>query len=177
MSHGSFFTIIHDYYPETVQTAVKIGAVVSYQSFGDLMRWNPHFHCIVLEGGIQEAGAFHHIPIKDTAKLTEVFRRRVIKLFVDRGLLCRYSAACRFALKILSWQHSGFSVDNPVSIPASSRKARVNLSQYIIRHPAVLLYGLHFTEDPLRTIQRDDYLHDTQASHTLLWAIFQQDEG
>ena len=132
------FTIIHDYYTETVQTAVKIGAVVSYQSFGDLMRWNPHFHCIVLEGGIDEAGSFHHIPIKDTAKLTEVFRRRVIKLFVDRGLLCRYSAACSFALKILSWQHSGFSVDNSVSIPASSRKARVNLSQYIIRHPVSL---------------------------------------
>ena len=96
----------------------------------------------------------------DTAKLTEVFRRRVIKLFVDRGLLCRYSAACSFALKILSWQHSGFSVDNSVAIPALSRKARVNLSQYIIRNPAVLLYGLHFTENPLCTIKWDGYLHD-----------------
>ncbi len=83
-----------------------------------------------MEGGIDEAGSFHHIPIKDTASLTEVFRRRVIKLFVDRGLLDR-----RFALKILSWKHSGFSVDASVSIPASSKKARVNLSQYIIRHP------------------------------------------
>jgi hydroxymethylpyrimidine pyrophosphatase-like HAD family hydrolase len=46
------------------------------------------------------------------------------------GLLDR-----RFALKILSWKHSGFSVDASVSIPASSKKARVNLSQYIIRHP------------------------------------------
>ena len=97
------------------------------------MRWNPHFHCIVLEGGIDEASSFHHIPIKDTAKLTEVFRRRVIKLFVDRGLL-----DLGFALKILSWQHSGFSVDNFVSIPASNRKARVNLSQYIIRHSVSL---------------------------------------
>ena len=61
-----------------------------------------------------------------------------IKLFVDRGLLDRHSAERRFALKILSWQHSGFSVDNSVSIPASSRKARVNLSQYIIRHPVSL---------------------------------------
>jgi len=36
-----------------------------------------HFHCIVLEGVIDEAGAFHHIPIKDTARLPEVFRRSV----------------------------------------------------------------------------------------------------
>ena len=102
------------------------------------MRWNPHIHCIVLEGGIDETGSFHHIPIKDTAKLTEVFKRRVIKLFVDRGLFDRHSAERCFALKILSWQHSGFSVDNSVSIPASNRKARVSLSQYIIRHPVSL---------------------------------------
>ncbi|MBA7643238.1 hypothetical protein ES703_50958 [subsurface metagenome] len=57
----------------------------------------------------------------------------MIKLFVDRGLLDR-----SFALKILSWKHSGFSVDNSVPIPAYSNKARVNLSQYIIRHPAIL---------------------------------------
>jgi hypothetical protein len=39
-------------------------------------------------------------------------------------LLCRHSAARSFALKILSLQRSGFSVDNSVAIPASSRKAR-----------------------------------------------------
>jgi hypothetical protein len=42
------------------------------------------------------------------------------------------------ALKILSWQYSVFMVDNSISIPTSSRKARVNLSQYIIRHPVSL---------------------------------------
>ena len=41
------FSIIHDYYIEAVKTTVKTGVIVSYQSFGDLMRWNPHFHCIV----------------------------------------------------------------------------------------------------------------------------------
>jgi hypothetical protein len=127
------FSLIHDFYSETVKTRIKTGVVVSYQSFGDLMRWNPHYHCLVLEGGIDEGGSFHHIPIKDTSPLTEVFRRRVLKLFVDRGLLDSH-----FARKILSWNHSGFSVDNSVPIPASSRKARVNLSQYIVRHPVSL---------------------------------------
>ena len=60
------FSIINDYYTETVQTAVvKTGILVSYQSYGDLMRWNPHYHCLVLEGGIDEAGSFHHIPNVD----------------------------------------------------------------------------------------------------------------
>ena len=127
------FSIIQDFYNESAPMTLKTASLVSYQSFGDLLRWNPHYHCIVLEGGIDETGSFHHIPIKNAASLTEVFRRRVIKLFVNSGLLER-----RFALKILSWKHSGFSVDASVCIPASSKKTRVNLSQYIIRHPVLL---------------------------------------
>jgi len=48
------FSIIHDYYIETVQVNVKTEVVVSYQyqSFGDLMRWNSHSYSTVLEGGI-----------------------------------------------------------------------------------------------------------------------------
>jgi hypothetical protein len=83
--------------------------------------------------GDRRGGLFPPHPIKNTARITGVFRNRVIKLFADRGLLDR-----SFALKILSWQHSGFSVDNSVVIPASNRKARVNLSQYIIRNPVSL---------------------------------------
>ncbi len=64
------------------------------------------------------------------SKLAEVFRRRVIKYLVDKGLLER-----SFALNLLSWKHSGFSVDISVKIPATSKAARVNLSQYIARHP------------------------------------------
>ena len=46
------FSIINDYYTETVQTAVvKTGVFVSYQyqSFGDLVRSNPHYYCIILK--------------------------------------------------------------------------------------------------------------------------------
>ena len=39
------FSIIQDFYNEAAPIAVKTAAVVSYQSFGDLMRWNPHYHC------------------------------------------------------------------------------------------------------------------------------------
>ena len=43
--------------------------------------------------------------------MTEVFRRSVIKLLVDRDLLSE-----DFARSLLSWKHSGFSVDNTVRI-------------------------------------------------------------
>jgi hypothetical protein len=109
------FSIIHEYYAESAATAVKTGVVILYQSFGDLMRWNPHYHCLVLEGGIDKVSSFHHIPIKDTSPLIDVFRRRVLKLFVSRRLFGPH-----FARKILSWNYSGFSVDNSVPIPVSN---------------------------------------------------------
>ena len=122
------FSIINDYYNEAAKTVVKTGAIVSYQIYGDMLRHNPHWHCIILEGGIDEEDSFHHIPIQDTFQLAELFRKRVINLFIQKGLLQR-----SFDLKLLPWKHSGFSVDNSVQIPATSQNARVNLSQYIMR--------------------------------------------
>ena len=127
------FVIVTYFYKEVVHKPLRTGLIVSHQTFGDMLRFNPHWHCIILEGGIDEEGSFHHIPIKDTSQLTEVFRRRVMKLFVETGLLQK-----SFAMKLLSWKHSGFSVDNSVRIPATSHNARVNLSQYIVRHPVSL---------------------------------------
>jgi hypothetical protein len=135
------FSIINDYYNEAAHTAVTSGAVVSYQTYGDMMRHNPHWHCIILEGGIDEKGSFYHIPIKDTSQLTEVFRRRVVQLFMQKGLLQK-----SFAMNLLCWKHSGFSVDNSVRISPGSQKARVNLSQYIIRHPVFLKKVMYIKE-------------------------------
>jgi hypothetical protein len=50
-----------------------------------MIRFNPHYHCIVLEGGIDETRSFHHIPLNETSRLTEFFRRQMIKHFVERG--------------------------------------------------------------------------------------------
>ena len=127
------FSIINEYYNEASETPLKTGAIISYQSFGDLMRANPHWHAIILEGGIDGEGTFHSIPIKNTSNLTELFRRRVISYFVKKKLLNE-----KFARNLLSWKHSGFSVDNSILIPAQDQKARTGLSQYIARHPVSL---------------------------------------
>ena len=48
-------SIITDYYIEVVKTTVTTGVVVSYQSFGDLIRWNP---CSSCTAGIAREFAF-----------------------------------------------------------------------------------------------------------------------
>ena len=86
-----------------------------------MLRWNPHFHAgcpaeqqsariatrpIVLEGGFDDQGTFVYIPFSGLESMVEVFRRRVIRLLVDRKLLNE-----NFARNLLSWKHSGFSPD------------------------------------------------------------------
>ena len=52
-----------------------------------MLRFNPHFHAIVLEGGFDNEGTFFYIPFSGLQAMVEVFRRRVIKLLVARELL------------------------------------------------------------------------------------------
>jgi hypothetical protein len=75
-------------------------------------------------------GRFLFLPIHDTQKLTEAFRRAVMKLLLSKVLISE-----EFASTLLCWKNSGFSVDNNVRINGDDRKARVALAQYIARAP------------------------------------------
>ena len=54
--------------------------VAAHQSFGDMLRWNPHLHAIVLEDGFDNDGTFFYIPFSGLDSMVEVFRRRVVTL-------------------------------------------------------------------------------------------------
>ena len=61
--------------------------IIAYESSGDFLRWNPHFHSLILEGGFDEEGNFVFLPISDTSKITELFGRLVIKYFQEKELI------------------------------------------------------------------------------------------
>jgi hypothetical protein len=96
-----------------------------------MLRWNPHFHAIVLEGGFDDEGTFFFIPFSGLHSMVEVFRHRVITLLVQRKLLNE-----DFARNLLSWKHSGFSIDNSVRILDQS--SQESLAEYIARPPISL---------------------------------------
>jgi hypothetical protein len=79
-----------------------------------------------LEGGFDRHDTFSFIPLSATAVLTEIWRRSVVTLFLDKGLLNP-----DFARKILSWQHSGFSIESETRI--LDQPTREALCQYIVR--------------------------------------------
>ncbi|UCG00134.1 MAG: transposase, partial [Spirochaetaceae bacterium] len=95
--------------------------------------WNPFFHCLVLEGGFDENGRFLHIPPGNVHRMSEYFRRVIIKFFLKKQLI-----SAKIATSLINWRHSGSSVNASVHIPAGSSKTREALSQYISRPPLSL---------------------------------------
>ena len=92
-------------YNEEAGRPLLTGMLIAHQTFGDMLRaappWNSHFHAIVLEGGFDDEGTFFYVPFSGLQSLVQVFRRRVIKLLVDRKLLNQ-----QFPRNLLSWRHS-----------------------------------------------------------------------
>jgi len=72
------YRIIDEFYAEAAGRPLLTGTVIAHQTFGDQLRWNPHFHAIILEGGFDEEGTFFYIPFSGLQSMTELFRRRVI---------------------------------------------------------------------------------------------------
>lgn len=114
--------------------AVRSAATVAFQPFGDFLRVNAHWHALVLEGGFAPDGRFLYLPIHDTQKLTEAFRRALIKLLLTKGLISE-----DFATTLQCWKQSGFSIDSRVRIGAQDQAARIALTQYIARTPLSLV--------------------------------------
>jgi hypothetical protein len=52
--------IVTEYYCECTGKNVTTGSIVSHQTYGDMARFNPHYHGIILEGGIDDNNDFYH---------------------------------------------------------------------------------------------------------------------
>jgi hypothetical protein len=60
--------LISDFYSYATGRTIRFGMIAAHQTFGDMLRWNPHFHCIVLEGGFDQNGKFLYIPFSDLSR-------------------------------------------------------------------------------------------------------------
>ena len=72
-------------------------------------------------------------PIHDTARLTEVFRRAALRLFVRLELFDEDHAA-----GLLAWPHSGFHVHTAVWVPEDNRAFATRRARYCARNHVAL---------------------------------------
>ena len=105
---------------------IRTGMALAFQSFGDFLRFNSHFHSLILEGGFNESGDFIHIPILNLLDMKECFRHLVINHFKNTGLLSE-----KMARDLLSWKHSGFNINNSIRIMGNDNKSREALAKVV----------------------------------------------
>jgi len=86
-----------------------------------------------MEGCFDEHGKFLHIPIKNIKHMTEYFRKRIIQYFLKTERINQ-----DLARNLLSWKHSGFSIDNSVMLYPHDDKAKEALAQYMARYSVSL---------------------------------------
>ncbi|MBA7532695.1 hypothetical protein ES705_24925 [subsurface metagenome] len=91
------FQMIQSFYNEAAGKKIRTAAVLCFQTAGDFLRFNSLYHGMVLEGGFDEEGNFVFIPFDNLDKMSEYFRRMIIKFFLDKKLINE-----RFARNLLT---------------------------------------------------------------------------
>ena len=117
----------------TGERDLAVGIVACLQTHGSRANWHPHLHLLVTDGGFRPDGTFITWPAHDAARLTEAFRRAVLRLFVRLELFDEDQAA-----GMLTWPHSGFLVHTAVWVPEDDRAFATRLARYCARNPVTL---------------------------------------
>jgi len=117
----------------TAERDLAVGIVACLQTHGSRANWHPHLHLLVTDGGFRPDGTFVTWPAHNTARLTEAFRRAVLRLFVRLLLFDEDQAA-----GMLPWPHSGFHMHTAVWVPEDDRAFATRLARYCARNPVAL---------------------------------------
>ncbi len=114
----------------TGERDLAVGIVACLQTHGSRANWHPHLHLLVTDGGFRRDGTFVTWPVHNTVRLTEAFRRAVLRLFVRLDLFDEDQAA-----GMLTWPHSGFHVHTAVWVSEDDRAFATRLARYCARNP------------------------------------------
>jgi len=104
------------------------GAVIAIKSFEDFLGFNPHLYVLASDGCFYGNGMFRVAPRFVTKHLEEIFRHKVFKMLLSKGIITQ-----DLVNMLLSWRHSGFNVFCGPRIQPGDQQAMENLARYIIR--------------------------------------------
>ncbi len=104
--------------------------VAVVQTFGDELNLHPHLHPLATRGGWTSSGDWVPVPYIDTSAAEKLFRHKVLRIRQRAGLLDEERTRL-----LPSWNHSGFSVHNSVTVPAGDGRALEALARYGLRNP------------------------------------------
>ena len=120
-----------DYLKESVSVkdAVPV-VVVSIQTFGDFINFNPHLHIVATDGCFYNDGEFMIGNVPNPSGLKEVFQIEVLEMLKKEGLITDF-----IIQNMSSWEHSGFNIYCGNAIESENEQGIEKLGRYIVRAP------------------------------------------
>ena len=106
------------------------GMVAAIQTHGELLHWHPHLHMLLTCGAFTPEGDFLELPQFDMERLLLAWQDAVFALY-----LAEEKIEPEVVENMRSWEHSGFSVDQSVFLPAGDQAGIERLIQYMTRCP------------------------------------------
>jgi hypothetical protein len=98
---------------------------------GELLNFHPHVHLLVTDGVFHRDGSLERFAYFDPRLIERLFRAEVLRMLRGKGLISQ-----DIVDNLLSWPHSGFSVNGDAKVP--DRESAARLGWYMIRCPMVL---------------------------------------
>ena len=109
---------------------VHPGMIAAIQTFGELLHWHPHLHCLVPCGAFTAGGEFLEVPEFDIERLEAAWREAVFALYLAEGKI-----GPEVVENMRNWPHSGFHVDQSVWLAAGDRAGIERVVGYMTRCP------------------------------------------
>ncbi len=106
------------------------GMIGAIQTHGELLHWHPHIHVLVTCGAFTPEGDFLALSQFDMDRLLVAWQDAVFELY-----LAEEKIEPEVVENMRTWEHSGFSVDQSVFLPAGDQAGIERLIQYMTRCP------------------------------------------
>ncbi len=119
---------IQQYFEVCVSKGVLPAGILSIQTAGDFLNWNPHIHSLIACAVFHPDGSFQRVPMLQSNIIRELFEANVFRLLVKKELIGK-----DLITKMRTWKHTGFQVFAGPKIVDRQDILRVGL--YIIRPP------------------------------------------
>jgi hypothetical protein len=100
---------------------------------GDLLKWHPHLHVLVSDGGFSADGVFRPLQVWDGQEIMRLFRARLLARLVERRAISH-----ELATRLLGWRHPGFSAHVGEPIAAGDTHSLEDMAGYVVRNPLSL---------------------------------------
>ena len=117
------------------------GMIAAIQTHGELLHWHPHLHVLITCGAYTPNGNFLELKEFDLDRLEAAWQEAVFNLYLAEDKI-----EPEVVENMRSWEHTGFSVDQSVRLPAGDQAGIERFIQYMTRCPFSLSRLVKVTE-------------------------------